>query len=116
MENKINKKEENTEGKTEIKAEEMYRISISGAAEKVLAGLAVRVNDGFTGGRVNRSQITNWVLRNQVIRAVIDYAARVLRACSSGVGTCSPRLASLSAMFMNTRGSNSTFLQLSIIV
>jgi len=62
MENKINKKEENTEGKTEIKAEEMYRISISGAAEKVLAGLAVRVNDGFTGGRVNRSQITNWVL------------------------------------------------------
>ncbi|MDZ4660018.1 MAG: hypothetical protein SGJ18_00220, partial [Pseudomonadota bacterium] len=33
--------------------------------------------------------------RNQVIRAVIDYAARVLRACSSGVGTCSPRLASL---------------------
>ena len=58
MENKINKKEENTE----TKAEEMYRISISGAAEKALAGLAVRVNDGFTGGRVNRSQITNWVL------------------------------------------------------
>ena len=58
MENKINKKEENTESK----AEEMYRISISGAADKALAGLAVRVNDGFTGGRINRSQITNWVL------------------------------------------------------
>ncbi|MDZ4662478.1 MAG: hypothetical protein SGJ18_12770, partial [Pseudomonadota bacterium] len=43
----------------------------------------------------NLSKIPKVVYGNQVIRAVIDYAARVLRACSSGVGTCSPRLASL---------------------
>ena len=46
----------------EQKSEEMHRITVSKQAERALVGIVERVNDGFDGGRVNRTQIANWVL------------------------------------------------------
>ena len=48
--------------KKEEKNEEIYRVGITGFAEKALAKLLEQVNDGFEGGRVNRTQITSWLV------------------------------------------------------
>ena len=52
---------ENT-GNQEKKAEDTYRISISKAAEKAVLDVMEKVNQGFTAGQVNRSQLASWVL------------------------------------------------------
>jgi hypothetical protein len=52
---------ENTKNK-EIKAEDSLRMTVSRAADNALLSVVERVNDGFTGGRVNRSQMANWIL------------------------------------------------------
>ena len=54
------KEEENREIK-DRKAEEILRISVSKATERALIAIIDRVNDGFEGGRVNRTQLANWV-------------------------------------------------------
>ena len=54
--------ENNNKKKKEEKNEEIYRVGISGFAEKALAKLLERVNDGFEAGRVNRTQITSWLV------------------------------------------------------
>ncbi len=56
--NNKNKEEEIREQKTE----EIHRITVSKAAERALAGIMERVNEGFDGGRVNRTQVANWIL------------------------------------------------------
>lgn len=54
--------EKNQDKDREQKMEEMHRITVSRGAERALMGILERVNDGFAGGRVNRTQIANWVL------------------------------------------------------
>jgi len=44
------------------KAEDTYRISISKTAEKAVLELMEKVNQGFTAGQVNRSQLASWVI------------------------------------------------------
>lgn len=46
----------------EQKTGELNRITVSRGAASALTSIVDRVNDGFAGGRVNRSQISNWVL------------------------------------------------------
>lgn len=54
--------EQNQDKDREQKMEELHRITVSRGAERALASIVNRVNDGFAGGRVNRTQIANWVL------------------------------------------------------
>lgn len=43
-------------------AEEIQRITVSKEAQTALGNIVDRVNDGFTGGKVNRTQMANWIL------------------------------------------------------
>jgi hypothetical protein len=52
-------KEKNRDQKPE---ELLHRITVSKRAEQALVSIVERVNDGFDGGKVNRTQIANWVL------------------------------------------------------
>jgi hypothetical protein len=46
-----------------IGGDEVHRINISKMAEEALVEVLKRVNDGFEGGgRVNRTQMANWIL------------------------------------------------------
>jgi hypothetical protein len=58
MDNKII----NTNEERELKTEEIHRITVSKAAEEAIVAIMERVNDGFEGGRVNRTQIASWVV------------------------------------------------------
>lgn len=65
MENKINKEreeEEKKEGNKNGNNEEIQRITVSKEAQGALGNIVDRVNNGFDGGRVNRTQIANWIL------------------------------------------------------
>lgn len=42
--------------------EEIQRITVSRDAQGALGNIVDRVNDGFTGGKVNRTQMANWIL------------------------------------------------------
>lgn len=57
-----NTEEGNADKTKDLKAEEIHRIVVSRAAEEALIGVVERVNDGFDGGRVNRSQVASWVI------------------------------------------------------
>lgn len=52
---------ENTKNR-ETKAEDSLRLTVSRVADRALHMIVEKVNDGFTGGRVNRSQMANWIL------------------------------------------------------
>lgn len=56
------KKEEKTEENINVK-EEVLRILVSRQAEKALVEVIDQVNDGFTGGKVNKTQMANWILK-----------------------------------------------------
>lgn len=45
-----------------IKPEEILRISISKSADEALCKVVDRVNEEYEGGRVNRTQVANWIL------------------------------------------------------
>lgn len=76
MEKELNKKKEIREEREEEKTEgnkngngigigngeEIQRITVSRDAQGALGNIVDRVNDGFTGGRVNRTQMANWIL------------------------------------------------------
>lgn len=63
----------------EQKAEEILRISISKTAEEALVAMVERVNDGYEGGKVNRTQVANWVLvQNQ--ETLTDAQVKDIRA------------------------------------
>jgi hypothetical protein len=53
---------EKEKGSGDKKGEETYRISISKVAEKAVVDVMERVNQGFTAGQVNRSQLASWIL------------------------------------------------------
>ncbi len=52
----------NIKGDGENKTEEIHRITVSKAAEEAIATITERVNDGFEGGKVNRSQVASWIV------------------------------------------------------
>ena len=61
--NKGNNNGENTEKEIrEQKIEEIQRIAVSKQAQEALTGIIDRINDGFLGGKLNRTQAANWVL------------------------------------------------------
>lgn len=66
-------------GTADQKAEEILRISISRTAEEALTAMVERVNDGFEAGKVNRTQIANWVLI-QAREALTDAQIKDIRA------------------------------------
>lgn len=55
-------KDKDREQKPEKAGEELHRITVSRGAERELTSIVDRVNDGFGGGKVNRTQIANWIL------------------------------------------------------
>jgi hypothetical protein len=42
--------------------DEVHRIGVSKMAEEALMEVLERVNNGFEGGRINRTQMANWIL------------------------------------------------------
>jgi hypothetical protein len=46
----------------EQKGEELHRITVSKQAERALSAVVEKINDGFSGGKVNRTQVANWIL------------------------------------------------------
>jgi hypothetical protein len=60
MDKSISEKE-NTKTR-EPKIEDSLRLTVSKTADKALATVVDRVNEGFTGGRVNRVQMASWIL------------------------------------------------------
>jgi hypothetical protein len=57
-----NKEEEKNEGNRNGGNEDIQRITVSREAQGALGSIVDRVNDGFTGGKVNRTQMANWLL------------------------------------------------------
>lgn len=55
-------KEENTE-EVATEKEEVLRISVSRQGERCLSEIIEQVNDGFVGGKVNKTQMANWLLK-----------------------------------------------------
>lgn len=55
-------KEEKTEENINAK-EEILRIMVSRQGEKALLEVMEQVNDGFTGGKVSKTQMANWILK-----------------------------------------------------
>lgn len=58
---------------------EIQRIGISSKANEAIKECMERVNDGFVGGRVNRSQIANWILE-QATERITESDIREIRA------------------------------------
>jgi hypothetical protein len=46
----------------EIKTDEIQRITVSKLGQDALTAIVERVNDGFIGGRINRTQASNWIM------------------------------------------------------
>lgn len=44
------------------KAEDIQRSTVSRQAQEAVAAIVERVNDGFVGGKVNRTQLANWII------------------------------------------------------
>lgn len=57
-----NKNGENTGKRADKKIEDIYRISISKAAEKALIDVLEKVTRDFPAGQINRSQLAGWIL------------------------------------------------------
>jgi hypothetical protein len=61
--NKISNKDEyGIDGSKENKNEEILRITVSKLGQDALTAIVDRVNDGFIGGKINRTQIANWIM------------------------------------------------------
>lgn len=54
--------EMNTEENKKNGPEKIQRITVSKEAQNVLERIKERVNDGFIGGRINLTQMANWIL------------------------------------------------------
>lgn len=65
MDNKIKNENEEVSNKEENKtneSEKIQRITASKEALNALKAVTDKVNDGFNGGRVNQTQMANWIL------------------------------------------------------
>jgi hypothetical protein len=55
---------DNKNAKTrEPKAEDNHRVSISRATDAALAMIVERINDGFDGGKISRTNAVNWIIQ-----------------------------------------------------
>ena len=54
-------KKEKEEEEEKNQNQELHRITINKNAERALCEVLDQVNDGFIGGRVNRTQLSNWI-------------------------------------------------------
>ena len=54
-------KKEKEEGEEKNQNQELHRITINKNAERALCEVLDQVNDGYIGGRVNRTQLSNWI-------------------------------------------------------
>jgi len=62
MDNQEYKEEERDQGDGS-KGDEIQRITVSKQVQDLIAVVVERVNDGFIGGKVNRTQIANWIIQ-----------------------------------------------------
>lgn len=46
----------------ENKTDEIQRITVSKSGQDALTAIVERVNDGFIGGKINRTQAANWIM------------------------------------------------------
>ena len=53
----------NTKTREQKMEMEYHRVLISGAVEKALGEIVERLNEGFDGGKISRTQATNWILQ-----------------------------------------------------
>lgn len=61
--NKIKNKEEYGDyGNKEQKGEEILRITVSKLGQDALTAIMERINDGFIGGKISRTQAANWIM------------------------------------------------------
>lgn len=58
----IGEKEKKTE-ENNTEKEEILRITVSRLGEKALSEVMEQVNNGFIGGKVNKTQMMNWILK-----------------------------------------------------
>lgn len=63
----------------ENKTEEIQRITVSKLGQDALTAIVERVNDGFIGGKINRTQAANWILM-RFNENVTDIEIREIRA------------------------------------
>ncbi|MGK5089409.1 hypothetical protein WDW86_17805 [Bdellovibrionota bacterium FG-2] len=79
-----NNQEQNTEqevGIKEVKSglQDQYRVVINKEAQLALMALVERVNSGFEGGEITKSDIVNWMLVHSM-RFVTDADVKALRS------------------------------------
>ena len=60
--NENGNKEQNSDENTAEK-EEILRITVSRQGERALQEIIEKTNDGFTGGKVSKTQMANWILK-----------------------------------------------------
>lgn len=63
----------------ENKTEEIQRITVSKLGQDALTAIVERVNDGFIGGKINRTQAANWIMM-RFNDNVTDIEIREIRA------------------------------------
>ena len=56
-------KEEKTEENKGNGNEKLERITVSKEAQNTLGTITDRINDGFNAGKVNKTQMANWILK-----------------------------------------------------
>ncbi len=61
------------------KGDDLYRITMTRDAEKALGDLLEKVNSGFIGGKINRTQLVSWALMN-LNREITENQLQDLRA------------------------------------
>jgi len=57
-----NSREKSSDGSTELRVEELHRITVSKKVEKELVSIVEEVNENFEGGKVNKTQVANWII------------------------------------------------------
>lgn len=72
-------KNKNNTNTGEQKTEAVLRLSVSQGAERCLVSVMDRVNDGFNGGKVNRTQVANWIF-NRFAKGCTDQDIRDIRS------------------------------------
>lgn len=63
----------------ENKTDEIQRITVSKSGQDALTAIVERVNDGFIGGKINRTQAANWIMM-RFNENVTDAEIREIRA------------------------------------
>lgn len=53
----------NPEQKKKItKTEELFRIAVTKKVDEEISEMLIKINDGFTAGKVNRPQLVSWII------------------------------------------------------